>query len=127
MAELLSDMRSFILANVDTTGYSIFEDTMLDEPDNAIAIYEYAGVSPIPQIESTLRSLQIVSRSKSSLAAKQMANSIVAVLRPEDGILDLTTERWCQIVVRQAPFKLKVDPSGRTYYVFNVGLNTYYD
>jgi hypothetical protein len=70
------------------------------------------------------RSIQIVCRSKSAAAAKQKAESIFASMSSSDELFHLTLARWCLLNIRQHPFKMKVDNRGRTYYCFNIEVNT---
>lgn len=127
MKDLLMDLEAY-LTSVSLSGRPpIFKDNMLDSPDTAIALYEYQGNAPLPQIAGTLRSVQVVTRAKVPFQAKQLANEVYKHLQTEEGILNLTEERWCVLTLRQPPFKLKVDNSGRTYYCFNLGITTYND
>jgi hypothetical protein len=127
MANLLDDFSTyFITAGIATAG-AIFQDTMLDGPDDAIAIYEYQGSSSFPQIASSERSIQIVSRSKSAPTAKSKADALHGSLIVEDGILNLTPARWGVFDLRQPPYRMKVDSQARVYYCFNVGVATYND
>jgi hypothetical protein len=127
MTDLLADVEAYFLANTLTTGYSIFKDTMLDTPDDAVGIYEYAGAGGPTQVAGALRSLQIVVRAKSVKNARVQINSLYKALNVEDGVINFTVDRWATVFLRQTPFKLKADTSGRTYYAFNMGVNTYLD
>lgn len=106
---------------------SFFKDTMLDQPDTAIAVYEYTGFAGLPQISGVFRSVQVVSQAKSAADAKTKADALYASLLTEDGILNLTPERWAVLRPLQTPFKIKVDNFGRSYYGFNVRIITYSD
>lgn len=125
MPDLLEDFETYFKNNEVTD--TIFRDTMLDSPDEAIAVYEYGGASGLNQVASVDRSVQIVARSKSATTAKERARKLYATLVTEDGILNLTELRWTLLNIRQVPFKMKVDEAGRTYYCFNVGVTTYND
>jgi len=126
MADLLADIQAYFTAAGLVDG-AFFLDASQDTPDKAITVYEYTGETGIPQVASVLRSVQVVARDKAANAARVKANSLYKALQTEDGILQLTAERWCMISLRQPPFKMKVDSAGRTYYCFNVGITTYED
>jgi hypothetical protein len=127
MADLLEDIDKYLGQMTLTKGQKVYYDTMLQAGDDAIGIYEYQGTVPLPQVSGASRSIQIVTRSKSVLVAKKLANAIYKSLLTEDGVLNLTAERWALVIPRQTPFKLKTDDSGRTYYAFNVVITTYID
>lgn len=126
MASLFEDFeRYFVAQGVLTT--PMFYDTMEADPDFAVAAYEYTGASPPGGIAGVLRSIQIVVRDKSVKTARIKINELYASLEKAGTIIHLTEERWGQITLRQPPFKYQTDERGRTYYCFNLGLNTYYD
>lgn len=100
---------------------------MGEEPELAVALYEYEGVSPIPQITSVTRPVQVVVRSKSASQAHKLSSDIYKSLLTENGIINLTVDRWSAISLRQVPFKFKTDEAGRVYYCFNLSLTTYID
>lgn len=124
--DLLGDFEIFFAAR-GITADVIYKDTMLSNGDTAIGIYEYSGSGANAQIAGATRSIQIVARAKAVIDAKAKVNALYATLQTEDGILHLTTERWCSIYLRQPPFKMMTDAEGRTYYCFNVGVTTYTD
>lgn len=127
MANLLEDFQTyFITAGLATTANS-FLNIMQDSPDSAVAIYEYQGSGSLPQIGAVTRSIQVVARDKSVVGVLTSINNLYRSLVTEEGILNLTPERWTVIDLRQPPFQLKVDTAGRTYYCFNVGVVTYID
>jgi hypothetical protein len=125
--QLLRDIKSYVVANTGINTSIITLDAMGDSPDTAIALYEYEGVSPIPQITSVTRSVQVVARSKSASEAHRLSSEIYRSLLTENGILNLTADRWSAINLRQVPFKFKTDEAGRVYYCFNLSLTTYID
>lgn len=127
MADLLEDFGAYFSSAglLSSTAFGI--DHMPDKPASCVAVYEYAGSNGPPQVAGSSRSVQIVVRDESSRAAKMKADEIYRALDVEDGILNLTPERWCAIYLRQTPFKLKVDEQNRTYYAFNVGVTTFND
>lgn len=126
MAHLLDDFEAYFTGAGLATGV-VYKDTIPDNPDTAIAIFEYAGSGGPAQVAGALRSIQIVSRALKVADARKKALELYASLVTEDGIINLTPERWGQINLRQTPFKMKVDEKGRNYYAFNLGITTYYD
>ena len=127
MADLLEDIEIYLRANNVASNVAIFKDTMLPQPVAAVGIYEYAGLSGPAQVASALRSIQIVSRAPKVKDAKAKAKEIYTLFVTEDGILNITPERWSMIHLRQPPFKFKVDTEGNAYYAFNMGVTTYTD
>lgn len=127
MADLLEDFGSFFTTSGLTTGYGIYFDIMLDKSPQAIAIYEYQGHQVPVQVDGAHRSIQIVVRASSAEVAKAKANELYKALAPDDGIVNLTAERWAVIDLKQTPFKLKVDEKNLVYYCFNAGVQTYID
>lgn len=124
MADLLFDFETYFKTHNALN--ELYKDYMPDKPDEVTVVQEYQGSSPIAQIASVDRSLQFVVRSKSAATAKTKAKELYKLLQTDDGILNLTPERWCMIFLRQTPFKIKVDDSNRVVYGFNVGVTTYY-
>lgn len=127
MAALLDDLETFFKDTVNIKNFQITKDTLLQGSNDAIAIYEYTGLSPLPQVDGVLRSVQVVTASKNPLAARTLGNALYKSLLSDDGIINLTSDRWGLVQLRQVPFKLGEDNQGRIKYVFNMGIITYYD
>ena len=127
MADLLSDIKTYFTSLGIVPKNIVFKDYMPNKPDNAVAIYEYSGGVPLPQIDGVHRSVQVVVRSKNNAEARSKINALYASLQTEDGILNFTPGRWAMVHLRQTPFKMKTDESERHYFVFNVGITTYND
>lgn len=126
MTDLLSDIKAFLVTKgMDGDITSI--DAIGEDPDTAIALYEYQGSNPLVQIPGVDRSVQIVVRDLSAAKSKALSRKLYSYLKTEDGIINFTPSRWALIHLRQSPFKMKVDESNRTYYVFNVGVTTHED
>jgi hypothetical protein len=125
MTDLLTDFETYFKLKGVLT--NMFRDTMPDTPDVAISMYEYQGDNPVPQVQGSYRPVQLVVRDLSATTAKNKAREIYKTLMTEDGILNLTSERWCVIDLKQMPFRLKSDDAGRVYYAFNIGTITYID
>lgn len=129
MSDLLQDFIQYFTDNniVQGDGIDAFRDAAPEAPDSLVVVYEYGGDSTVPQIASANRSIQIVARDTSATAAKLKARELFTALETEEGILNLTTQRWCMIHPRNTPFKIKVDGQSRIYYGFNLGVTTYND
>lgn len=127
MADLLSDIKTYFTSLGIVPDSIVFKDYMPNKPDTVVAIYEYSGSAPLPQIDGVHRSVQVVVRSKNNAEARSKINALYASLQTEDGILSFTPERWAMVHLRQTPFKMKTDESERHYFVFNVGITTYND
>lgn len=122
---LLNDIKTYLTNN--GVSVPINRDYMPDKPDYCVALYEYQGYLPGPQIAGAIRPVQIVVRSNKPTEAYDLSSKILNLLRTEDGILNLTDDRWSAINIRQVPFKLKTDEAGRVYYCFNSDFTTYLD
>lgn len=127
MADLLEDFGTYFSSAGLITFPAFGYDQMPDSPDACVAVYEYAGDSGEQQVAGVLRSIQVVARDLNARQAKAKANALYNALDSEDGIINLTPERWCTVQLQQPPFKMKVDKQTRTYYAFNVAVNTFSD
>lgn len=125
MTDLLLDFEAYFVSK--GISVAVFRDNIQDTPDTAIAIYEYQGSNSLPQIGITDRSIQISARDKSATKAKKLAQDLYKLLVTEEGILNLTPERWTMTYLLQPPFKIQVDDKGRTFYGFNITVTTYND
>lgn len=120
---LLADFETYLKSNnvLDV----LYQDFMPDTPVTVASIYEYSGNTPEPQVAGATRSLQVVTRDTSPDVSRQHCFDIYKALQTEDGIINLTPDRWCGIYLKQPPFKLKMDQQGRVLYVFNLIVTTY--
>lgn len=125
MTDLLEDFEAFLIAKGAVS--VLYRDFLPLEPADACGAYEYSGASPIPQIAGAYRPVQFVARSTVATTAKLAARKMYNALITEDGVLNLTAQRWCTIELKQPPFKMKEDEQGNIYYCFNVGVVTYID
>jgi CMP-2-keto-3-deoxyoctulosonic acid synthetase len=125
--DLLKDIQDYLVAN--GVAERIFRDTIDDSTDEAIAIYEYQGDSPIIATNVSSRSIQIVTRSSKNTpsVARTRSKTIHKLFETENGRINFTPSRWAVIHVRHAPFAFKTDEAGRKYYTFNIGVLTYND
>lgn len=126
MPDLMTDIETF-LAN-EMTLPDVYHDTMLENPDEAMTIYEYSGAnSPYPAVGASLRTFQLVVRSKSAMNARAVckeAYDLLSATQDDDGVQNLNG-RECIVATMQSPFKLKVDDKDRTYYCFNLVVTTH--
>lgn len=125
MATLLEDLKSYLVEGGVVPPDLCTLDSMPDKPDYVVTLYEYQGASPPPQIASAHYSVQIVVRAKKSTEAKQKAWDIYKALETEDGYLNITPTRWSMVYLREPPFRMKVDNSGRLHYGFNLGITSH--
>ena len=103
-------------------GVDSFRDFTPDKPDDVIVLHEYQG-DPVPMHGGFVnRSIQIKTRASKATVAKQKAYEIFDELSEPDYHKTLHNGTQCLIYVRQPPFKLQVDDSGRVTYVFNIGI-----
>lgn len=124
MADLLDDIRGYIINSSLVTDSVVFLDAIPDSPDMAIAIYDYGGSSPLPQIASVQRNIQFVVRAKSNELAKKTIHELYKLFDTEDGILNLNADRWTMTRLLQPPFKFKVDTKNRVLYCFNTSITS---
>lgn len=129
MSDLLLDFVSYFTVSNKVTGDGIdtFRDMAPELPDSLVVIYEYKGISGIPQVAGVCRSIQIVARAISATVAKEKARELYNALLTETGIINLTEQRWGVLQLSEPPFKIKVDNKSRTYYGFNLSIVTYND
>ena len=124
MSDLLLDLINHLENKLIIEGDSIdaFRDFTPEAPDNVVVIHEYSG-SPTPLHATFLhRSFQVTARSKNAVEAKNKCNQIFDEFSPLGRAKTLSNSRVCQIYPRQAPFRIKVDDSGRVTYGFNMGV-----
>ena len=127
MNDLLQDFIDYLTGlSLVTTGF-VWKNTIPNDPDESVAVYEYTGQNPILQIDGSNRSIQIVVRSASDATARQRISALYKSLLTEDGQIHLTPTRWGLLSMRQSPFKLKVDERQLIYYCFNLSIITYID
>lgn len=107
-------------------GEDSFRDFMPEVPDDAVVFHEYKGDPISPYTEHVHRSVQVKARAKSSEAARSKALQLCNAFRSdkEDRRVDFSDTLWGQVYIRQTPFKLQQDESGRFTYCFNLGITT---
>lgn len=126
MADLIEDFQSYFVSKGLATVDQIFRDASPETKDFAVIIYEYEGAGALPQVAGASRNIQVVARDKSATAAKLKARELHHSLETEDGILNLTVDRWSLIYIKQPPFKLKTEKE-MVYYCFNILVTTFSD
>ena len=107
-------------------GEDAYRDFMPETPDDVIVFAEYSGSPVHPHIDAVHRSVQVKTRSRSSVSARQKAVQLFTIFNStsDDRRVDFTKDLWGQVYVRQPPYKLSQDNSGRTIYCFNLGITT---
>lgn len=129
MNQLLIDFATFFEETGITEGYGVdtFCDFIPEEPDNIVIISEYAGQAYMAVDNAVNRSVQISVRSTEAESGYTKINELFTILqanREDDCKVQLTDTRWCQLYLRQTPFKYKIDGNNRILYGFNVGVTT---
>lgn len=107
-------------------GVDSFRDFTPPSPDSVVVFHEYAGDPVSVFTEVVHRSVQVKVRDKNAEAARAKAAQIASIFKSstEDLRINLTEDVWCQVYVRQMPFKLMHDESDRIIYCFNLGITT---
>lgn len=125
---LLEDMVQYFtsLGLIQGDGIDAFRDFKPETPDNIISLHEYSGDEVSPYTDVVHRSVQVVVRNKSAVAAHELAIKLYKALLPTDDTMrvDFTPNRWGQVHIRQAPYKFSQDESDRVHYGFNLGITT---
>lgn len=129
MAALLLDIVTYFKSKglIAGDGIDAFRDFKPETPDNIVSVHEYAGDPISAFIDEVHRSVQVLVRDKNANTARERALSICKAITldtQDDGRLDFTAERWGQVYVRQAPYKISQDESDRVTYGFNLGITT---
>jgi hypothetical protein len=98
--------------SIGTVGTDIFLGLMPDEPDNCVALFEYAGSPPDLHWNGEYPGLQVRVRNKSYAAARTKIGEVIAELH---GLheQDLSGTRYLLIKARGSPEILKRDNNNR--------------
>lgn len=127
--DLLLDLATFLVTKGEATvlGTDVFCDSLPDDPDDCVVLYEYPGrVHPFSNV-ATHRNVQVAVRGASYEDARKKINRIFTLFdTPEDRIKYFGT-RYGIVSAKQPPFKLDVDARERTIFVFNMGITTVRD
>jgi hypothetical protein len=110
---MLSDIGNYLQAQgIGTLGTNIFLGLMPDEPDNCIALFEYAGSPPDLHWNGEYPGLQVRVRNKSYAAARTKIGEAMTALH---GLHEQTLSgtRYLLIKARGSPEILKRDNNNR--------------
>lgn len=116
---LLDDIANYLQTQgIGTVGTDIFRGLMPDQPDNCIALFEYAGSPPDLHWNGEYPGLQVRVRNKSYSAGRAKIGAVVDVLH---GLTEqvLGTTRYLLIRANQSPESLGRDNNGRNEWVVN--------
>ncbi|HHV02966.1 MAG TPA: hypothetical protein GXX64_03500 [Bacteroidales bacterium] len=98
--------------SIGTVGTDIFLSLMPDQPDNCIALFEYAGSPPDLHWNGEYPGLQVRVRNKSYAAGRAKIAEVVTELHGAHE-LTLNGTRYLLIKARGSPEVLKRDASNR--------------
>jgi len=117
---LLDDIALYLQQKgIGTIGTDIFKGQLPAAPDNAIALFEYAG-EPQDLTDANLEypGLQVLVRNKSYAAGRQKIEQVRNVLH---GLTETTINnvRYLLIQAKQSPEALPRDENGRAIFVVN--------
>lgn len=126
---LLEDIVTYFTSKglIEGDGVDAFRDFKPETPDNIVSLHEYKGDPVSMYTDVVHRSVQVVVRNKSAVAAQDLAKNLCKALlndMAENKRVDFTSTRWGQVHIRQAPYKFSQDESDRTLYGFNLGITT---
>ena len=126
---LLEDIVAYFTAKglIEGDGVDAFRDFKPEMPDNIVSLHEYKGDPVSMYTDVVHRSVQIVVRNKSAVAAQDLAKKLCKALlddMADNKRVDFTPTRWGQVHIRQAPYKFSQDESDRVLYGFNLGITT---
>jgi hypothetical protein len=110
---MLSDIGNYLQAQgIGTLGTNIFLGMIPDEPDNCIALFEYAGSPPDLHWNGEYPGLQVRVRNKSYAAARTKIGEVMEKLH---GLHEQTLSgtRYLLIKARGSPEVLKRDNNNR--------------
>ncbi len=127
MSELIDDIKNYLVAQGIAIATNVFLDSMPDEPNNCITIYEYPGKPGY--VSMTNRNVQISLRNSAYSTGKTLINSIRNLLddkNPEQ-IITLNVSRKAVFRALQEPFKLRIDSKKRVIFACNFSVRTVRD
>ena len=110
---MLTEIGAYLATkNVGAVGTDIFLGLMPDQPDNCIALFEYAGSPPDLHWEGEYPGLQVRVRNKSYAAGRAKIEEVVTELHGAHE-LTLNGTRYLLIKARGSPEVLKRDNNNR--------------
>lgn len=108
---------------VGTLGTDLFTGTLPDVPDNAVALYEYGGVSPVSTLGATNMKferprIQVLARATTYSAARSKIEMIFKLLH---GLANtsLSSVRYLLVEAVQSPFFMERDANNRVKLICN--------
>ena len=110
---MLSEIGAYLATkSIGTVGTDIFLGLMPDQPDNCVALYEYAGSPPDLHWNGEYPGLQVRVRDKSYAAARTKIGEVMEKLH---GLHEqtLSDTRYLLIKARGSPEVLKRDNNNR--------------
>ena len=110
---MLSEIGAYLATkSIGTVGTDIFLGLMPDQPDNCVALYEYAGSPPDLHWNGEYPGLQVRVRNKSYAAARTKIGEVMEKLH---GLHEQTLSgtRYLLIKARGSPEVLKRDNNNR--------------
>ena len=110
---MLSEIGAYLATkSIGTVGTDIFLGLMPDQPDNCVALYEYAGSPPDLHWNGEYPGLQVRVRNKSYAAARTKIGEVMEKLH---GLHEqtLSDTRYLLIKARGSPEVLKRDNNNR--------------
>lgn len=123
MVDLIGDVANLIIGEelAQAVDVDIFKDFIPDNPDDIVVVSEYSSLQVVAFANASVRSIQIVCRSKSNSKAREKCWKIFDTFLSR---IPITTigGRTCVLAIRNAPFKMEVDKKNRHLYVFNMGV-----
>lgn len=123
MVDLIKDVVDIIIEEelAKAVDVDIFKDFIPDSSDDIVVVSEYTSLEVVPFANASVRSIQILCRSKSSNKAREKCWKIFDTFLSR---IPITTigGRTCVLALRNAPFKIEVDKKNRHLYVFNMGV-----
>lgn len=116
---MLNEIGTYLQAQgIGTVGVDIFLGLLPDQPDNCIALFEYAGSPPDLHWEGEYPGLQVRVRNKSYSSGRAEIGQILKLLH---GLHETTLSgtRYLLIKARGTPEVLKRDASNRIEWFVN--------
>ena len=116
---MLSEIGAYLATkSIGTVGTDIFLGLMPDQPDNCIALFEYAGSPPDLHWNGEYPGLQVRVRNKSYAQGRAKIGEIMTLLH---GLHEttLSSTRYLLIKARGSPEVLKRDASNRVEFFVN--------
>lgn len=116
---LLDDIGQYLQSkSIGTLGVDIFLGMMPDQPDNLVALFEYAGSPPDLNWNGEYPSLQVMVRNTSYPAGRTKIEQVRDVLH---GLCEqvINGTRYLLIKAKQSPESLGRDDNNRCEFVIN--------